>query len=269
MQVGKRTKLDSPCAALQRTCTNKLFMLGLFPGASVAPAEQKQPMHTGATAQSASLLTSMSLILLSLLAFVTGILHIRAEYRGPRRAVYLLKPLTTVLLLCLALLTAQPVSPFYKGAISLGLLFSLAGDIFLMLPADRFIAGLVSFLLAHLAYIIAFTSQSGFHVWSANAAPWLVYGIVILGFLWPHLDKLKAPVLVYMAVILLMGIQAAEQWRQVEQTRALLALIGAILFIISDSALALDRFRKPFPSARALVLGAYYVAQWLIARSIG
>ena len=218
--------------------------------------------------QSATLLISMSLILLSLLAFVTGILHIRAEYRGPHGLVYVLKPLTTVSLLCLALLTLYPVSLFYKGAISLGLLFSLAGDIFLMLPTDRFIAGLVSFFLAHICYIAAFAARSGFHVTWWLLLPFALYGAYMISLLWPHVGQLKAPVLVYMLVILVMGWQAAEQWRTMEQITALLALIGAIFFIISDSALALNRFRKPFSGAQALVLSTYYMAQWLIALSI-
>ncbi len=210
----------------------------------------------------------MSLILLSLLAFLTGLLHIRAEYRGPHWVVYVLKPLTTVSLLCLALLIPHPVSLFYKGAISLGLLFSLAGDIFLMLPTDHFIAGLVSFLLAHLCYIVAFSARSGLQITWWLPLPFVLYGAYMISLLWPHVGQLKAPVLVYMLVILVMGWQAAEQWRSKEQTTTLLALIGAISFIISDSALALNRFRKAFSGAQALVLSTYYVAQWLITLSI-
>lgn len=206
--------------------------------------------------------------LLTFCAFVTGLLHIGAEYQGPRRAVYLLKPLTTTLILVLAYRTTPPVSSFYQATILWGLLFSLIGDIFLMLPTDQFIAGLVSFLLAHLCYIAAFTGRSGFHSTWWLLAPFMLYGIGIIYLLWSHVGSFKAPVLLYMAVILTMGWQAAEQWRWVEQTGARLALLGAILFIISDSALALDRFYQPYKLAKALVLGAYYVAQWLIARSV-
>jgi uncharacterized membrane protein YhhN len=59
----------------------------------------------------------------------------------------------------------------------------------------------------------------------------------------PHLGKMKLPVIVYMVVILVMAWQAWERWRQTGQSGALLAFLGAGLFVISDSALAINRFR--------------------------
>src|SRR5512147_2406717 len=83
-------------------------------------------------------------------------LHLRAAYRGPRWQVYLFKPLTTTLLFGLAAALPPAHGSAYRLAILVGLVFSLAGDVFLMLPRDRFLAGLASFLAAHLAYIAAF-----------------------------------------------------------------------------------------------------------------
>src|SRR5690606_41962032 len=97
---------------------------------------------------------------LPLLTAVSACLAILGKYRGPGPLVYLFKPLTTVLILLLALLASPPVTPAYQWLIVLGLLFSLAGDVFLMLPRDRFVAGLVSFLIAHLFYIAAFAQQA-------------------------------------------------------------------------------------------------------------
>lgn len=252
---------------LQKTCANPRIMLSWLLLSCKAPS----PTATSAFSnkiQAVIFPISMSLILLSVLAFFTGLFHIRAEYYGPQRAIYFLKPLTTTLILLIALLTPQPISFFYKAAISLGLLFSLVGDICLMLPADRFVLGLASFLLAHLCYIAAFATRSGFHATWWLLIPFLVDAAIMLRLLWPYVGQLKAPVLIYLLVILTMGWQAAEQWQRVEQAGVGLALLGALLFIISDSTLALDRFRKPFPSAHALVLGTYYIAQWLIALSI-
>jgi uncharacterized membrane protein YhhN len=98
----------------------------------------------------------MSMAIMSLLVLLSASLHIRAEYSGPRWQVYVFKPLTTTLIIILALMATEPVSPFYQAMIVIGLVFSLGGDIFLMLPSDRFIGGLVSFLIAHLFYIVAF-----------------------------------------------------------------------------------------------------------------
>src|SRR3990172_12111355 len=93
----------------------------------------------------------------TVLAAATAALHVRAEYRGPRWQVYLCKPITTALLLVLALL-AQGPGARYQAAVAVGLTLSLFGDVFLMLPGDRFVAGLASFLLAHVAYLVAFTA---------------------------------------------------------------------------------------------------------------
>jgi len=88
--------------------------------------------------------------ILTLLAILSASLHIRAEYYGPRYHVYLFKPLTMVFILLIVVQAGWPDFSLHKVAILAGLVCSLAGDVFLMLPSDRFVAGLVSFLLAHL-----------------------------------------------------------------------------------------------------------------------
>ena len=88
--------------------------------------------------------------ILTPLAILSAALHIRAEHYGPRYHVYLFKPLTMAFILLMAVRAGWPDLSRYKVAILAGLVCSLAGDVFLMLPSDRFIAGLVSFLLAHL-----------------------------------------------------------------------------------------------------------------------
>lgn len=206
--------------------------------------------------------------LLTVLAIFSGAVHVHAEYRGPRNRVYSFKPLTTVLILLIAVQAGSPDLPLYKYAIIAGLICSLAGDIFLMLPSDQFIAGLASFFVAHLFYITAFTSGTGFGFSLWLLAPFVIFGVVIFRILSPHLGKMRTPVVAYMAVILVMAWQAWERLAQTGQIGALLASIGAVLFVVSDSALALDRFRGRFKSARALVLSTYYAAQWLIAFSV-
>ena len=190
----------------------------------------------------------MSMAALSLLILLSASLNIYAEYRGPRRLVYIFKPLTTGLIIALAILAPVPLSSFYQTMIVVGLIFSLGGDIFLMLPADRFIWGLISFLIAHLFYIVAFVYPTGFHVSPLLLALYLVYGGIMIWLLWPHIGGLRIPVLIYMAVILVMGWQSVERWSVLQTSAALLAAIGATLFVISDSTLALDRFRSKFAS---------------------
>lgn len=211
----------------------------------------------------------MLTLLFSLFILISATLHIHAEYKGPRSRVYLFKPLTTSLILLMALLSPTSTSLFYKYAIVAGLLFSLGGDVFLMLPNDRFIAGLVSFLIGHLCYIVAFTSVGGFYASVWGLLPFLLYGIVIAAALLPYVaGPLKMPVITYILVILVMAWQALESWVQIGQNGALLAVVGAILFVVSDSVLAIDRFRIPFKAARLAVLSTYFLAQWLIALSV-
>src|SRR5919202_2318282 len=131
----------------------------------------------------------------SLLALASALLTIRAEYKGPRRQVYVFKPLTVVLVSLIALQTKHATTPQYKQLIVAGLLCSLAGDVLLIWPRERFVAGLVCFLLAHLCYIAAFTVADGARAPSAwGAVALLLYGALMLRLLWPRLGKLKGPV---------------------------------------------------------------------------
>lgn len=203
---------------------------------------------------------------LTIAAAVSAALHIRAEYGAADRLhVYVFKPLTVSLIIGIAL---QSSSSAYKYLIVAGLLCSLAGDIFLMLPEDRFIAGLASFLIAHIFYIIAFTIDGAAGRPSFFAAvALLIYGGVMLRLLFPFLGSMKIPVIVYMLAILLMVWQAANRWLSIESSASLMALAGACLFAASDSILALNRFRRKKRYAQFLILTTYYAAQWLIALS--
>jgi uncharacterized membrane protein YhhN len=75
-------------------------------------------------------------------------------------------------------------------------------------------------------------------------------------------------VIVYSCVIMIMAFQAANRWLTAENTSSLLALVGAYLFVASDSVLAVERFRGRFRSAQFWVLSTYFAAQWLIALSV-
>ncbi len=206
-------------------------------------------------------------IVLTLLAATSALLTIRAEYLGPQYCLYLFKPLTMVFILVMAVLLSRGKHTFYSYAVIAGLMFSMAGDIFLMLPSDRFIAGLISFLVAHILYILAFVHKKGIKVgWLF--LPFIAYGILIFSILLPHLGQLKLPVLVYITVIMIMGWQASDRWVRRKHRFALMAFIGALLFIFSDSVLALNKFREQFELARALTLGTYFPAQWFIAQSV-
>jgi len=205
---------------------------------------------------------------LTLLTILSAFIMIRAEYLDLSIQVYVFKPLTMIFIILIAIQLGVSHLSIYVYAILLGLLFSLIGDVFLMLPSDLFILGLISFLIAHLFYIVAFSFGKRFKFSFWSLLPFVLYGILMFGILSPYLGEMKLPVVAYIGVILIMGWQAFDRWNLTRDRFALLAFIGAVLFIFSDSVLALNKFREPFDIARVLNLSTYFFAQWLITLSI-
>lgn len=205
--------------------------------------------------------------ILTILTVISATIHLWAEYQGPPILIYIFKPLTMVFIITIAWLAKTPPSSRYKMLIIAGLLFSLVGDILLMLPVDLFIAGLVSFLVAQLIYTYAFRSGRSWRFKPVAMLLFAVYGMLVYAILLPGLEGMAVPVAAYVVVILVMAWQAWDQWDQVHLRWALLAFIGALFFVASDSVLALNKFGEPFYAASALTLSTYYAAQWLIANS--
>jgi uncharacterized membrane protein YhhN len=204
---------------------------------------------------------------LSVTLLLAAVLLLRAELAGAIAWVYVLKPLSTLLVIAVALPAALDRGDAYGRLVGIALGCSLVGDVLLMLPSDQFTGGLAAFLVAHLFYIGAFTRDGGFATAPASALPLAAMGTIVLALIWPVPGPLRLPVIAYMLVILTMAWQALERSRQGAHEGAWWAAVGALLFVTSDSALALARFRGDFPGARAVVLGTYFLAQWMIATS--
>lgn len=181
---------------------------------------------------------------------------------------YVFKPLTTLLIFALAWHAPAP-RPAYRRAVVAGLLLSTLGDVWLMLPQDRFVFGLASFLLAHLAYLYAFTRLAPLQPWRW---PYLAYAAVatgVLALLWPRLPPpLQLPVVIYVVALAAMAAQAAVLGVKPLHAGARYALAGGFCFVVSDALLAIDRFHTALPHAAAAVLSSYWLAQFLIARSV-
>jgi uncharacterized membrane protein YhhN len=152
---------------------------------------------------------------LAALAVLAAVLAIRAHYLddGRRWQIYLFKPLATLLILALAL-SLPAARADYARLIAAGLLLSTAGDVFLMLPRDRFVAGLASFLVAHLCYVWAFSTDAPFGAAPLLWPPYFAAGGLVVALVWPGLKPaLRAPVLVYVIVIAAMAGQATGRWQ--------------------------------------------------------
>lgn len=143
---------------------------------------------------------------------LSAALTIYGELRGRRALVYVCKPLTTAPILALAAMLPADPSSRDRTAILVGLLCSLAGDVFLMLPADRVIAGVAALLAAHLAYLAAFTSEVPFAASPMAFAAVAAVVVAILIALWRHLPSpMRVPLLVYAVVLGAMAAQAISQ----------------------------------------------------------
>lgn len=149
--------------------------------------------------------------------------------------------------------------------LTLGLLFSLTGDVILALSPDAlFVQGVAAFLIAHVLYILTFRRDMRYSTRSAILAALVLAWCAAAGsVVFPHLGPLRAPVVGYMIVIATMGVSAAFA---TGKTMTLFA--GAFGFIISDSILAIDRFVAPFAYAPHLVMTTYYFGQFFIVAGV-
>lgn len=200
-------------------------------------------------------------------AVVSGFLYIKSDLKKWKIGVYLFKPLTMFLIILAALLTETDRS-LYKSLILVGLIISTTGDVFLMLPKDRFMAGLAAFLTAHLFYGAAFFFPAGMPVpWPLF--PLLAYAGVVGILLFPYLEKMKVPVLVYGIVIMTMAWTAWSRFLVNRGPAAGIALAGALLFVSSDTLLAFRRFYRPQYLPHSPVMLLYFAAQICFALSTG
>lgn len=191
---------------------------------------------------------------------------------------YIFKPM---IMPCLALLLIYPknaatFSSKFSKLILIGFFFSWLGDIALMfdkMNPNFFLAGLSAFLLAHLCYIFAFyySSQNSKHPSLFVTKPYLFlpllgYGGGLFYFLLPNLQAFTIPVLVYAIVISLMACFALNRKNRVDTDSFHLIFYGSLLFVLSDSLIALNKFLFAIPYGGLWVMLTYMLAQYLIMR---
>ncbi|RZU01210.1 lysoplasmalogenase [Rivibacter subsaxonicus] len=200
-------------------------------------------------------------------AALSGALAIAAALLGHWPLLAVAKPLTTILIIAGA--WQRGGLPRRRAAILAGLVLSLVGDVALLWPKEGFLIGLVAFLLAHLAYLVAFTASTRLAAKPLAFAAYAVVAGLLLWQLWPGVPgALRLPVVVYVVALASMAAQATC-WALAEPDGpARSAAIGGALFVASDATLAFNKFAAPFALAPLAILLTYWSAQALIALAL-
>jgi len=211
-----------------------------------------------------------TVLLVLALGLLAGLLMSEKQARtGPILA---LKTPLSALFVAAALIQPHPIQSYYLWVLA-GLVWGLIGDVCLALKGNTaFRAGLISFLLGHILYVVAFAGLT-------RASDWLTLGhllivAVSLGvFYWlrPHLGSMFVPVCLYIVVI---SVMTAAAWvaflnPELAPKGAWALFLGALCFYVSDILVARDRFVKSQFANRLLGLPLYYGGQFLIAFSVG
>lgn len=190
-----------------------------------------------------------------------------AEWRGARAGVWVAKPLASLGFL-VAATSAGAFDSGYGRWVMGALVLSFAGDV-LLIPTARasFLAGLVAFLLGHLAFAAAFgvrgLDAAGVALAALAVAP---AAALALRWLWPHVEPpLRGPVLAYVAVISAMVLAAAGTVAAAPRPTL---LAGAVAFYVSDLAVARQRFVARTFWNKSWGLPLYYGAQLLLASTV-
>jgi uncharacterized membrane protein YhhN len=176
--------------------------------------------------------------------------------------------LPTALLIVLVAIDPAVESRRYRWGIVLAFVFSQLGGY--LLGRGQFVPGVLGYLAANIAYLTAFTTGVRF---AKRVIPFVVLGLcgaTVLALAWPHIPSNHViPVCLYAAAIVSVPAQAIGRSLVTRRIGAVAAALGTTLLLISDSAIAVDRFYVPFTGADLFIMSTYFAGQWLIATSVG
>ncbi len=224
-------------------------------------------------AHSSKLATSRTKIdrILLILFFIVSIGELVSEVTPNQLLHTVTKPMIMISLIAWYITASSARSTITIAA----MVASLAGDVLLMNP-DHFIGGLVAFLISHVLYIFSYRQHqdadsvhplSGVHR-VRLAFPILLAGTGLVVILYPSLGALKIPVMIYAAVITWMALTALFRYGRTTSKSFWLVFAGAILFMTSDSILAINKFLSPIGNSGILIMITYISAQYCIATGL-
>jgi uncharacterized membrane protein YhhN len=182
--------------------------------------------------------------------------------------IYIFKPLIIISLLFLYVFSLSKRLKWYVIALE----FSFFGDVLLMFSGKLFfMAGLISFLMTHILFIkIAINRIKKTSILKVITAsiPFLILFLALISLLKNSLNELLIPVIIYGITISTFGAVSLLDYLQTKTLKSTWMLAGAIVFIISDSLLAINKFYSPNAIFEVLIMVTYIVAQYLIFKSM-
>ncbi|MCU0361766.1 MAG: lysoplasmalogenase [Bacteroidales bacterium] len=204
---------------------------------------------------------------------INGLLHITAGLAGSDTLAFVTKFFIIPLLLLICYVNLSKTASGLKWFLITGLLFSWCGDILLEFSGGMmFIMGLAAFLLAQLSYLSLFLKTKGGNALASRRwyflVPVVISGIILAGVLYNHLGNMRLPVLMYTLVIMSMLAAAINRIEKVPKASYIPVLAGSILFVMSDSAIAVNKFLIAFNWSSVVVMTTYISAQYLITTGV-
>lgn len=203
---------------------------------------------------------------LNLLAILSAIIAIYCDFNQDFNLFRFFKPLTTIFITLIPLLYRNTFYKKYSQFILIALFFCLIGDIFLLNEND-FVYGLASFLLAHILFTIAFVSIDKWKAYPIPLVTVSIIGISYYLFIYENLNGLAVPVLLYFVFIILMCWQGICLYIWRKEFAFKLVAFAVILFPISDSVIALSKFKMQFELSGPVILTTYWLSIALLANS--
>lgn len=208
----------------------------------------------------------------TILFLFTLALHIAGEYLPFSYVSFITKPLLMVIVLNGFIIYTRGVKSGLRNLVILAICFSWLGDVLLLFQHSNsmyFLLGLAAFLIAHIFYILFFHGVKRNETISSRwwlLLPVVLYYAALIGLLYPHLADMKVPVPVYGIVISFMLLLALHMLFMPDKTAGKWMANGAVLFIISDSVLAINKFYQPFEPAGSIIMLTYGLAQLFIVK---
>jgi uncharacterized membrane protein YhhN len=208
---------------------------------------------------------STKIITASIFFLLVSVADIYAIVVGNQEIEMIAKPLITTSLVILYLLSVSKPNFWYVSA----LLFAFWGDVLLLFPDQFFVFGLASFLLAHVLLITVssrFLQQVSKLRILVHSLPFVVILAVLLYLIYPNLEELLIPVIIYGIVISVFGVVAFLVYTNDKSIANSWLFLGALIFILSDSILAINKFSQSSEFLGIAIMITYIIAQYLICK---